>query len=78
MDFSFSDLNYNFVETLSGFEARAAFTVNSAPAFKEGVDIVNYIRLNPEFFIEWHQSVIALRFAVQRNREVVCAAGIQK
>ena len=48
MDFSFSDLNYNFVETLSGFEARAAFTVNSAPAFKEGVDIVPTIYLTPK------------------------------
>ena len=27
------------------------------------VDIVNYIRLNPELFSEWHQSVIVLRFA---------------
>ena len=35
-------------------------------------DIVNYIRLNPDFFSEL-QSVIALRFAVQRTREVVCA-----
>ena len=39
---------------------------------------VNYIRLNPEFFSEWHQSVIALRFAVQRTRESVRAAGVQK
>ena len=41
MDFSFSDLNFNFIvtdnvamlpsiENLPGFEARAAFTVNSA------------------------------------------------
>jgi len=36
MDF----LNYNFVETLPGYEARAAFTVNSASVFKEDVDIV--------------------------------------
>ena len=43
MDFSFSDLNYNFVETLPGFEPRAAFTVNSSSVFKEDVDIVNYI-----------------------------------
>lgn len=35
MDFSFSDLNYNSVETLPGFEARAAFTVN---VFREDVD----------------------------------------
>ena len=32
MDF----LNFNSVETLLGYEARAAFTVNSASVFKEG------------------------------------------
>ena len=36
MDF----LNYNSVETLPGYEARAAFTVNSASVFKEDVEIV--------------------------------------
>ena len=36
MDF----LNYNSVETLPGYEARAAFTVNSASVFREDVDIV--------------------------------------
>ena len=40
MDFSFSDLNFNSVENLPGFEARAAFTVNSASEFLEDVDIV--------------------------------------
>ncbi len=30
MDFSFSDINFNSVENLPGFETRAAFTVNSA------------------------------------------------
>ena len=40
MDFSFSELNYNCVETLLGYSARAAFTVNSASVFKEDVDIV--------------------------------------
>lgn len=40
MDFSFPELNYNSVETLPGFEARAAFTVNSSSVFKEDVDIV--------------------------------------
>lgn len=29
MDFSFSDLNFNSVETLPGYQARAAFTINS-------------------------------------------------
>lgn len=40
MDFSFSDLNFNSVETLLGFKSRAAFTVNSASVFKEDVDMV--------------------------------------
>ncbi|MBD5239648.1 MAG: hypothetical protein HDS64_07780 [Bacteroidales bacterium] len=40
MDFSFSVLNFNSVENLLGFEARAAFTVNSASVFREDVDIV--------------------------------------
>lgn len=33
-------LNFSSVETLPGYEARAAFTVNSATVFKEDVDIV--------------------------------------
>ena len=50
MDFSFSDLNlqldgqlpinFNYVENLPGFEALAAFTVNSASVFRQDVDIV--------------------------------------
>lgn len=50
MDLSFSDLNYNSIETFPGFEARAAFTVNSVTLFtpcgcgcfavREDVDIV--------------------------------------
>lgn len=36
MDF----LNFNSVETLPGYEARAAFTVNSSSVFREDVDIV--------------------------------------
>lgn len=40
MDFSFSELNYNSRETLSVIQARAAFTVNSATAFCEDVDIM--------------------------------------
>ncbi len=50
MDFSFSDLdlkldglppiNYNSVETLPGFKASVAFTVNSATVFREDIHIV--------------------------------------
>jgi len=40
MDFSFSDLNFNSVETLLGFEACATFTANSSSVFKEDVDIM--------------------------------------
>lgn len=32
-------LNYNSVETLPGFNARAAFQENSASVFREDVDI---------------------------------------
>lgn len=35
MDFSFPDLSFNSVETLPGFVACAAFTVNSATVFNE-------------------------------------------
>ena len=40
MDVSISDLNFNSVETLPGFEARAAFTIDSSYVFREDVDIV--------------------------------------
>ena len=38
-----TSLNYNSVETLPGFEARAAFTLNSSAVFKKDVDIVPVI-----------------------------------
>ena len=53
MDFSFSDLNYNSVETLPGFEARATFTVNSSSVFKEDVDIVPTIVDDTLPYIPW-------------------------
>ena len=40
MDYSFDNLNYNSIENVPGFEARAAFTLNNATVFKEDVDIV--------------------------------------
>ncbi len=41
MDASFStDLNYNSVENVPGYEDRATLTVNSASVFREDVDIV--------------------------------------
>ena len=43
MDFSFSDLNFKFVENVPGFEARATFTDNSTSVFREDVDIVQTI-----------------------------------
>ena len=49
MDF----LNFNSVETLLGYEARAAFTVNSASVFKEGVDIVQTIVDDTLSYIPW-------------------------
>ena len=53
MDLSFSDLNYNSVETLPGFESRAAFTVNSATVFREDVDIVSTIVDDTLSYMPW-------------------------
>lgn len=49
MDF----LNYNSVETLPGYEARAAFTVNSASVFKEDVDIMPTIVDDTLSYVPW-------------------------
>ena len=46
-------LNYNSVETLPGYEARAAFTVNSASVFKEDVDIVPTVVDDSLSYIPW-------------------------
>lgn len=53
MDLSFSDLNFNSVENLPGFEVRAAFTVNSASVFREDVDIVPTVVDDSLFYIPW-------------------------
>ena len=53
MDFSLSELNLNSVETLPGFEARAAFTVSSATIFREDVDIVPTIVDENLSYIPW-------------------------
>ena len=53
MDFSFSDLNFNLVENLPGFEARAAFTVNSASVLREDVDIVPTVVDDSLSYIPW-------------------------
>lgn len=63
MDLSFSDLNlqldglqpinFNSVQTLPGFEARAAFTVNSASVFKEYVDMVPTIVDDMLSYVPW-------------------------
>ena len=49
MDF----LNYNSVEMLPGYEARAAFTVNSSAVFKEDVDIVPVIIADTLSYVPW-------------------------
>ena len=49
MDF----LNFNSVETLPGYEARAAFTVNSAAVFREDVDIVPTIVDDSLSYVPW-------------------------
>ncbi len=46
-------LNFNSVETLPGFEARAAFTVNSASVFREDVDIVPTIVNDTLSYVPW-------------------------
>ncbi len=63
MDFSFPDLNFNSVENLPGFEARAAFLccgkalrgnpVNSASVFREDVDIVPTIVDDTLSYVPW-------------------------
>ena len=53
MDFSFSDLNFSSVETLLGYQAHAAFTVNSASVFREDVDIVPTIVDDSLSYIPW-------------------------
>lgn len=53
MDFSFTELNYNSVETLPGYEARAAFTVNSSSVFREDVDIVPTVVDDTLSYIPW-------------------------
>ena len=53
MDFSLSDLNFNSVENLPGFEARAAFTINSASVFRKYVDIVPTIVDDMLSYVPW-------------------------
>ena len=53
MDYSFSELNLNSVETLPGYEARAAFTVNSSSVFRENVDIVPTVVDDTLSYIPW-------------------------
>lgn len=53
MDASFSNLNFNFVENVPGYEARAAFTVNSSSVFKEDIDIVPTIIDDTLSYIPW-------------------------
>ncbi|MDD6889623.1 MAG: hypothetical protein PUD39_05125 [Bacteroidales bacterium] len=49
MDF----LNFNSVENVPGFEARAAFQVNSSAVFKEDVDIVPVIIDDTLSYMPW-------------------------
>ena len=53
MDLSFSDLNFNSVENLPGFEARGAFTVNSVSVFCENVDIVPSVVDDSLSYVPW-------------------------
>lgn len=47
------DLNFSSVETLPGYEARVAFTVNSSAVFKEDADIVPTIIDDSLSYIPW-------------------------
>ena len=53
MDFSISDLNFNSIESLPGFKACAAFTVNSSSVFKEDVDMVPTIVDDTLSYVPW-------------------------
>lgn len=53
MDFSILELYYNSVETIPGFEARAAFTVNSVAVFREDVDIIPTVLDQDLSFMPW-------------------------
>lgn len=46
-------LNFNSVETLLGYQARAAFQVNSSAVFKEDVDIVPVIIDDTLSYVPW-------------------------
>ena len=46
-------INFNSVENLPGYEARAAFTVNSQSVFKEDVDIVPTIIDDSLSYVPW-------------------------
>ena len=53
MDLSFSDLNFDSVENLPVFEARAAFTVNSVSVFCENMDIVPTVVDDSLSYVPW-------------------------
>ena len=53
MDLLYTDLNFNSVENLIGFEAHAAFTVNSALVSCEDVDIVPTVVDDSLSYVPW-------------------------
>ena len=53
MDLSFSDLNFNSVGNLPGFEAHATFIFNSASVLREDVDIVPTVVDDSLSYIPW-------------------------
>jgi hypothetical protein len=46
-------INFNSVETLPGYNARAAFTVNSSSVFKEDIDTVPIIIDDTLSYMPW-------------------------
>lgn len=66
------DLTEKRSETVRLVEAQVVgYLLSGSFNSRRLADIVNYIRLNPEFFSEWHQSEIAKLFAppVVRNKK---------
>ena len=74
MDFSFSEINLNSVENLPGYEARAAFTVNSQSVFKEDVDIVPTIIDDTLSYVPWGGDPYKPRHSCSSSSSHACSA----
>ena len=66
-----TSLNYNSVETLPGFEARAAFTLNSSAVFKEDVDIVPVIIDDTLSWLSSYLVWVGVKFSNAKEEELL-------